>query len=116
MRQEQTRADRTAASLPRNAVGMSLLQTHGNSRGASIRLPRRHRCSQIPPAVAGVSPRVAGLQCSKRAAAQPIEPCHVERSETSLTIGLASRLKDTTRDPSLLSESQEESVSVANMT
>src|SRR5436305_8323344 len=95
MRQEQTRADRTAASLPRNAVGMSLLQTHGNSRGASIRLPRRHRCSQIPPAVAGVSPRVAGLQWSKRAAPQPIEPYHVEGSETLLKIDLVNVLKDT---------------------
>src|SRR5437763_17189051 len=60
----------------------------------SVRLPRRHRCSQIPPAEACVLPRVAGLQRSKRAAAQPIESCHVERSETSLTIGLANRSQE----------------------
>src|SRR5436190_2223746 len=75
MCQGQIRADRTPRSLLRNVAGMSLLQTRDGWPALSIRPPHHHRCSQIPPVEADVSPRLANLRYSERAALGLIETC-----------------------------------------
>ena len=57
----------------------------------SFRRPRRCNRRLRVEAVAWL--RAANLQCSEHGAVRPIEPCHVERSETSLNIGFGEQVK-----------------------
>src|SRR5262245_45192524 len=52
---------------------MSLLRMPDSLRATSIHPQRRRRCNRTRHAEAAASLCVAGLQCSKRAVAQPIE-------------------------------------------
>src|SRR5215216_673191 len=72
---------------------MSLLRTPGSLPATSIRAQHRRQCNRTQHEEAAALPCAAGLRCLEHAVAQPIEPCHVERSETSLIIAPVRALK-----------------------
>src|SRR5206468_10388825 len=73
MHQARRFADRMTALQQRTADAMSLPQRRESSRATSIRLPRRHRCSQTRRAGVGTVPRAVNLRYSERAVPEPIE-------------------------------------------